>query len=190
MQKPFLGSHQVKTPLCWKHHFTEPPLHRVTPTAMWRQLLSGEVIYLLCSQTSQDTLGNPTPPVPHHCPSEKQPGLCFCVPEDPLLPHTLTLPQPKDSKCNTGSSYTFRFCCLFSLLYITILGVILIPSDTAFHQLQTHQGAGKDIKASEERGSLSWRSSKCGDGLAHAPSFHMDRSFRLQKSPLACFSPH
>lgn len=106
------------------------------------------------SSISQDTLGNPTPPVPH-CPSEKQRGLCFCVPEHPLLPHTITLPQPKNHKCNTVSSYTFSFCCLFSLLYTTVLAVILIPSHTAFHQLQTCQSAGKDLKASEERGSLS-----------------------------------
>lgn len=56
----------------------EAPFHRTTPTAIWRRLLSGEVAYLLCSQTSLDTLGSPTPPVPQHCPSEKQRGLFLC----------------------------------------------------------------------------------------------------------------
>lgn len=38
----------------------ETPFHRTIPIALQRRLLSGEVTYLLRSETSQDTLGSTT----------------------------------------------------------------------------------------------------------------------------------
>lgn len=149
MQKPLLGSHRVKTPLYWKHHFTEPPPLRYEGGSFQEKQ---PIFYV--AKPLQTPWG-----APHHQSHNtallKSNEGCFCVPEHPLLPHSIALPQPKSHKCNTVSSYTFSFCCLFSLLYTTVLAVILIPSATAFPQLQTHQGAGKDMQASEERGSLS-----------------------------------
>lgn len=132
MQKPFLGLHQVKTPLCWKHHFTEPPQCCMKVAAFRTSNLS----------SSEPNLSG-HPGEPHTTALLKNHKGCFCVPEHPLLPHTIALPQLKNHECNPVSSYTFSFCCLFSLLYTTASGVILVPSDTALHQPQTHQVQGK-----------------------------------------------
>lgn len=49
----------------------------------------------------------------------------------------------------------FHLQLLLPLLPAMVLDVILIPAEIVFHQLQTHWGVGRDIKATEERASLS-----------------------------------